>query len=151
METAQLLETVRDYSRRYASGEDCKSEMVAAQRAYDLARTAPERAAEADRQRESWVAQQAVWGSISEDDVPRIRQMALAADCIREAVNRSGFREQTVTLLVPPTSHWAGWQDNDAIVYHGSTAANLVERFVALSTEPWDGTYGHLWDFEGLS
>lgn len=82
----------------------------------------------------------------------RCWQLAAEADCIRRATVRRGWRSPyEVVLLVPPTSHWANWRDDDAIIYHGRKADSLIDRFAALSEELWDGTYAHLWDFRGLA
>lgn len=132
-----------DAQRAYQRGECDLATMQAAQRAYDLERTAPQREAEAQRQREEWTRQEAIWASIGERDEPRIRQMARDLDCVRTA--------RGITRLVPPTSHWANWRDDDAILHHGQTASALVDRFSALSQEPWDGTYAHLWFFAGIN
>ena len=138
-------EKTAEAQRAYQCGECGLDTMRAAQRAYDLERTAPQREAEAQRQRDDWERQQAVWASIGDDDVPRIRQMAIEADCVREATVERFCQQVSIRRVVPPTSHWAHWHDNDAVLYHGMTSESLVERFLALSTEPWDGTYAHLW------
>lgn len=145
MTLADTATRAKELQRAYQAGNCSLEDMQAAQREYDIARTAPERDAEAARQRDDWARQNAVWDSIGESDVPRIRQLAIEAGCVREARIEVRCQPATTRRVVPPTNQWADWSDNDAILHHGMSSEMLVERFLQLSTEPWDGTYAHLW------
>ena len=145
------LESAKESQRAYVRGECDLATVQAAQRDYDLDRTAPEREAAAARQRQDWERQRQVWASIGENDIPIVRALAVEADCVREVVIEVRCQPVTIRKIVPPTSHWANWQDKDAILHHGKTCEILIERFLAISREPWDGTYAHLWFADGLS
>ncbi len=111
-----------------------------------------------DAQAAAWKAkklrQDAVWDSIDNADHEAIRQMAIDQDCIRTVTVKSGlfpFHDRPCRFYVPPTGHWAGWRDDDALRHHGQTSVkDMCDRFLVLSSEPWDGTYRHLWFFDGL-
>lgn len=130
-----LLELVKEAQRAYSRGEVSREFMAQAQSAYDSEQSRQERdaACVARTQR-----QQAIWDSIRGADRAAISRFASAW------TRTVGGR----TYYVPPTNHWAQWHDEDAIRYHGvQTIDALLERFMVLSSEPWDGTYRHLWFF----
>lgn len=153
MSNIETALVAKEAQRKFAKGEITQAEMAAAQRAYDIERTRPEREAQQAAWKAASERQNAVWDSIHKADHAAIRQMAIDADCIREVTVKSGpfnFYDAPCKFYVPPTSHWANWHDDDAVRHHGVTSIkSLCDRFAALSDEPWDGTYGHLWSFEG--
>lgn len=149
-----VLAAAKEAQRKFARGEISKDEMAAAQRAYDVERTRPDREAQQAAWKDAAQRQRAVWDSIMDADHAAIHDMAIDADCIREVMVKTGpfgFYDVPCKFYVPPTSHWANWRDDDAVRHHGVTSIeHLCDRFAALSEEPWDGTYGHLWSFKGL-
>lgn len=146
-----VLESAKEAQRKFTRGEISQDEMAAAQRAYDIERTRPEREAQQAARKAAAKRQQEVLDSIRNADHAAIHRMAIEANCIREVTVKSGpfsFYDMPCKFYVPPTSHWANWQDADAVRHHGVTSIEqLCDRFASLSEDPWDGTYGHLWIF----
>jgi len=133
-----MLESVKELQRKFAKGECDKEEMIAAQREYAFELNKDQRELDHLARKAASELQNKIWDSIEEKDYSKVHKMAVELDCIRGS------------YYVPHTSHWAHWHDDDAIRYHGMLSVEqLCERFLALSEEPWDGTYQHLWVFEG--
>lgn len=135
---SQLHELAKSAQRAHANGSGTLESAKAAQRTYDLARTAPAREADDARRLATHHHQQAIRSSVSALAVADVWRLAEELACVRRV---GGIR-----YLVPHTSHWAQWQDDDAIQYHGcSSASQLIDRFCCLAEQPWDGTYAGLW------
>ena len=145
---AELQTRAANAQRGFQSGTVSREDMIAAQRSFDLARTQPERDATLARSRAAQVRQQEVYDSIAGADPKAVEAMAADLDCIRTVEVEIRCRMVSVTRYVPPTGHWAHWRDKDAVLHHGMRSIDdLLERFAALSSEPWNGSYGHLWEF----
>ena len=153
MNISTLKQAARTAQQQEAKGLATKEQAASAQRAFDVARTQPQRDADLARSRADHVRQQAIWDSINDCDPNELRRQALELDCIRKVTVKGGlmkFYDVEVTRYVPPTGQWANWRDADAIRYYGiASIQDLLERFSQLSEEPFDGTYRHLWIFKG--
>jgi hypothetical protein len=80
----------------------------------------------------------------------QLHQLAVDAGCVRKVTQTAGWHRYEATYYVPPTDHWAGWQDADAIRQHGHASfGDLIFNFEQNSDRPWDGTYRHLWLIDG--